>query len=349
MACLSILPIIIILILLFNICYNSNNENINIFLIVFICFFVAYQFINKNKENIDNVESDVNLKTDSDNTINTSDNTDINIESQTESSIESSTESSNKTTTDTNINTTTDTKIKSKVLKYLDTDKKFIDSLINKDRMYIDNLDVKTIDLDFVSNLIYPIGVVIFSWLPLDKLNLPGKWKALPGSRLISTTGKLKYSVSKNQNEKQLKFNDSYSNTYTEYSVDVTNIDTNIDDHKYISPLNTSEFNVKLCANNVMDHKHIVYVNYGRVARAKDDSQHAFALYGNGDDNQKDRCNDNSVSKNQKSFEVFPSRRTVYYTDINDLGTEKDITIDSVKEHSNIPRYVLLYAYERIE
>lgn len=313
MACLSILPIIIIIVMLINI-FNNNDENLNIFLIVLICFFVVFQFIKKDnkKENVDNVE--------------------INQENETSSATETEKE--------------TQEPEKKNEIKYLNVDKDFINNLVNKDRMIIDNLEVKTIDLNFVGNLLYPVGVIVFSWLSLDKLNLPGKWKALPGSRLITTTGNLKYSVTKGQTEKEIKFNDNYSNTYTEYNCDFENINKDINTHKYLSPLDITQDNVKLCANNVMNHKHIVYVNYGRVSRAKDGSQHAFALYGNRDDNQLDRCNDNSVKRIQSSYEVFPSRRTVYYDGNNQ---EKTITIDSVKAHTNIPRYVLLYAYERIE
>lgn len=307
MACLSILPIIIIIVLLINI-FNNNDENLNIFLIVLICFFIVFQFIKKDnkKENADNVE--------------------INQENETEEE--------------------TQEPEKKNEIKYLNVDKDFINNLVNKDRMIIDNLEVKTIDLNFVGNLLYPVGVIVFSWLSLDKLNLPGKWKALPGSRLITTTGNLKYSITKGQTEKEIKFNDNYSNTYTEYNCDFENINEDINKHKYLSSLDKTQDNVKLCANNVMNHKHIVYVNYGRVSRAKDGSQHAFALYGNRDDNQKDRCNDNSVKRIQSSYEVFPSRRTVYYDRDNQ---EKTITLDSVKAHTNIPRYILLYAYERIE
>ena len=313
MACLSILPIIIIIVLLINI-FNNNDENLNIFLIVLICFFIVFQFIKKDnkKENIDNVE--------------------INQENETSSATETEEE--------------TQEPEKKNEIKYLNVDKDFINNLVNKDRMIIDNLEVKTIDLNFVGNLLYPVGVIVFSWLSLDKLNLPGKWKALPGSRLITTTGNLKYSATKGQTEKEIKFNDNYSNTYTEYNCEFENINKDINTHKYLSPLDITQDNVKLCANNVMNHKHIVYVNYGRVSRAKDGSQHAFALYGNRDDNQLDRCNDNSVKRIQSSYEVFPSRRTVYYDGNNQ---EKTITIDSVKAHTNIPRYILLYAYERIE
>ena len=313
MACLSILPIIIIIVMLINI-FNNNDENLNIFLIVLICFFIVFQFIKKDnkKENVDNVE--------------------INQENETSSAIETEEE--------------TQEPEKKNEIKYLNVDKDFINNLINKDRMVIDNLEVKTIDLNFVGNLLYPVGVIVFSWLSLDKLNLPGKWKALPGSRLITTTGNLKYSATKGQTEKEIKFNDNYSNTYTEYNCEFENINKDINTHKYLSPLDITQDNVKLCANNVMNHKHIVYVNYGRVSRAKDGSQHAFALYGNRDDNQKDRCNDNSVKRIQSSYEVFPSRRTVYYDGNNQ---EKTITLDSVKAHTNIPRYILLYAYERIE
>ena len=313
MACLSILPIIIIIVMLINI-FNNNDENLNIFLIVLICFFVVFQFIKKDnkKENVDNVE--------------------INQENETSSATETEKE--------------TQEPEKKNEIKYLNVDKDFINNLVNKDRMIIDNLEVKTIDLNFLGNLLYPVGVIVFSGLSLDKLNLPGKWKALPGSRLITTTGNLKYSVTKGQTEKEIKFNDNYSNTYTEYNCDFENINKDINTHKYLSPLDITQDNVKLCANNVMNHKHIVYVNYGRVSRAKDGSQHAFALYGNRDDNQLDRCNDNSVKRIQSSYEVFPSRRTVYYDGNNQ---EKTITIDSVKAHTNIPRYVLLYAYERIE
>ena len=313
MACLSILPIIIIIVLLINI-FNNNDENLNIFLIVLICFFIVFQFIKKDnkKENADNVE--------------------INQENETSSATETEKE--------------TQEPEKKNEIKYLNVDKDFINNLINKDRMIIDNLEVKTIDLNFANNLLYPVGVIVFSWLSLDKLNLPGKWKALPGSRLITTTGNLKYSATKGQTEKEIKFNDNYSNTYTEYNCEFENINKDINTHKYLSPLDITQDNVKLCANNVMNHKHIVYVNYGRVSRAKDGSQHAFALYGNRDDNQKDRCNDNSVKRIQSSYEVFPSRRTVYYDGNNQ---EKTITLDSVKAHTNIPRYILLYAYERIE
>lgn len=313
MACLSILPIIIIIVLLINI-FNNNDENLNIFLIVLICFFIVFQFIKKDnkKENVDNVE--------------------INQENETSSATETEKE--------------TQEPEKKNEIKYLNVDKDFINNLVNKDRMIIDNLEVKTIDLNFANNLLYPVGVIVFSWLSLDKLNLPGKWKALPGSRLITTTGNLKYSATKGQTEKEIKFNDNYSNTYTEYNCDFENINKDINTHKYLSPLDITQDNVKLCANNVMNHKHIVYVNYGRVSRAKDGSQHAFALYGNRDDNQKDRCNDNSVKRIQSSYEVFPSRRTVYYDGDNQ---EKTITLDSVKAHTNIPRYILLYAYERIE
>lgn len=288
--------------------FNNNDENLNIFLIVLICFFIVFQFIKKDnkKENVDNVE--------------------INQENETEEE--------------------TQEPEKKNEIKYLNVDKDFINNLVNKDHMIIDNLEVKTIDLNFVGNLLYPVGVIVFSWLSLDKLNLPGKWKALPGSRLITTTGNLKYSVTKGQTEKEIKFNDNYSNTYTEYNCEFENINKDINTHKYLSPLDITQDNVKLCANNVMNHKHIVYVNYGRVSRAKDGSQHAFALYGNRDDNQKDICNDNSVKRIQSSYEVFPSRRTVYYDGNNQ---EKTITIDSVKAHTNIPRYILLYAYERIE
>ena len=313
MACLSILPIIIIIVMLINI-FNNNDENLNIFLIVLICFFIVFQFIKKDnkKENVDNVE--------------------INQENETSSATETEKE--------------TQEPEKKNEIKYLNVDKDFINNLVNKDRMIIDNLEVKTIDLNFANNLLYPVGVIVFSWLSLDKLNLPGKWKALPGSRLITTTGNLKYSATKGQTEKEIKFNDNYSNTYTEYNCEFENINKDINTHKYLSPLDITQDNVKLCANNVMNHKHIVYVNYGRVSRAKDGSQHAFALYGNGADNQIDRCNDNSVNRIQSSYEVFPSRRTVYYDGNNQ---EKTITIDSVKAHTNIPRYVLLYAYERIE
>lgn len=313
MACLSILPIIIIIVLLINI-FNNNDENLNIFLIVLICFFIVFQFIKKDnkKENIDNVE--------------------INQENETSSATETEEE--------------TQEPKKKNVIKYLNVDKDFINNLVNKDHMIIDNLEVKTIDLNFANNLLYPVGVIVFSWLSLDKLNLPGKWKALPGSRLITTTGNLKYSATKGQTEKEIKFNDNYSNTYTEYNCEFENINKDINTHKYLSPLDITQDNVKLCANNVMNHKHIVYVNYGRVSRAKDGSQHAFALYGNRDDNQLDRCNDNSVKRIQSSYEVFPSRRTVYYDGDNQ---EKTITLDSVKAHTNIPRYILLYAYERIE
>ena len=313
MACLSILPIIIIIVLLINI-FNNNDENLNIFLIVLICFFIVFQFIKKDnkKENVDNVE--------------------INQENETSSATETEEE--------------TQEPKKKNVIKYLNVDKDFINNLVNKDRMIIDNLEVKTIDLNFANNLLYPVGVIVFSWLSLDKLNLPGKWKALPGSRLITTTGNLKYSATKGQTEKEIKFNDNYSNTYTEYNCEFENINKDINTHKYLSPLDITQDNVKLCANNVMNHKHIVYVNYGRVSRAKDGSQHAFALYGNRDDNQLDRCNDNSVKRIQSSYEVFPSRRTVYYDGDNQ---EKTITLDSVKAHTNIPRYILLYAYERIE
>ena len=313
MACLSILPIIIIIVLLINI-FNNNDENLNIFLIVLICFFIVFQFIKKDnkKENVDNVE--------------------INQENETSSATETEEE--------------TQEPEKKNEIKYLNVDKDFINNLVNKDRMIIDNLEVKTIDLNFVGNLLYPVGIIVFSWLSLDKLNLPGKWKALPGSRLITTTGNLNYSITKGQTEKEIKFNDNYSNTYTEYNCDFENIKEDINKYKYLSSLDKTQDNVKLCANNVMNHKHIVYVNYGRVSRAKDGSQHAFALYGNRDDNQLDRCNDNSVKRIQSSYEVFPSRRTVYYDGNNQ---EKTITIDSVKAHTNIPRYVLLYAYERIE
>ena len=313
MACLSILPIIIIIVMLINI-FNNNDENLNIFLIVLICFFIVFQFIKKDnkKENVDNVE--------------------INQENETLSATETEEE--------------TQEPEKKNEIKYLNVDKDFINNLVNKDRMIIDNLEVKTIDLNFVGNLLYPVGVIVFSWLSLDKLNLPGKWKALPGSRLITTTGNLKYSATKGQTEKEIKFNDNYSNTYTEYNCEFENINKDINIHKYLSPLDITQDNVKLCANNVMNHKHIVYVNYGRVSRAKDGSQHAFALYGNRDDNQLDRCNDNSVKRIQSSYEVFPSRRTVYYDGNNQ---EKTITLDSVKAHTNIPRYILLYAYERIE
>lgn len=294
--------------------FNNNDENLNIFLIVLICFFIVFQFIKKDnkKENVDNVE--------------------INQENETSSATETEKE--------------TQEPEKKNEIKYLNVDKDFINNLVNKDRMIIDNLEVKTIDLNFANNLLYPVGVIVFSWLSLDKLNLPGKWKALPGSRLITTTGNLKYSATKGQTEKEIKFNDNYSNTYTEYNCEFENINKDINTHKYLSPLDITQDNVKLCANNVMNHKHIVYVNYGRVSRAKDGSQHAFALYGNRDDNQKDRCNDNSVKRIQSSYEVFPSRRTVYYDGDNQ---EKTITLDSVKAHTNIPRYILLYAYERIE
>ena len=297
MACLSILPIIIIIVLLINI-FNNNDENLNIFLIVLICFFIVFQFIKKDKkENVDNVE--------------------INQENETSSATETEEE--------------TQEPEKKNEIKYLNVDKDFINNLVNKDRMIIDNLEVKTIDLNFANNLLYPVGVIVFSWLSLDKLNLPGKWKAVPGSRLITTTGNLKYSATKGQTEKEIKFNNNYSNTYTEYNCEFENINKDINTHKYLSPLDITQDNVKLCANNVMNHKHIVYVNYGRVSRAKDGSQHAFALYGNRDDNQKDRCNDNSVKRIQSSYEVFPSRRTVYY--------------DGDNQEKHIQTYLDIYYY----
>ena len=341
MACLSILPIIIIIVLLINI-FNNNDENLNIFLIILICFFIIFQFIKKNnkKENVDNIESLENIPRKK----SFLDKLKLLTKKRKIKKTEEEKQESNSSETDKTEEEKQDSEKKNEI-KYLSVDKDFINNLVNKDRMFIDNLKVKTIDSDFVNNLLYPIGVIVFSWLPLEKLHLPGTWKALPGSRLITTTGNLKYSITKGQTEKDIKFNDKYSNTYTEYNCDFENINEDIIKHEYLSTLDKTQDKVKLCANNVMNHKHIVYVNYGRVSRAKGGSQHAFALYGNGKDNQKDRCNDNSVKRIQSSYEVFPSRRTVYY----DGDVEKTITLDSVKAHTNIPRYVLLYTYERIK
>lgn len=59
MGCYSFLPIIIILIIIFNIQYNENNEQINLFLTVILILSIIFKLINskcKNREHLENEE-----------------------------------------------------------------------------------------------------------------------------------------------------------------------------------------------------------------------------------------------------------------------------------------------------
>ena len=246
-------------------------------------------------------------------------------------------------------------------LKYLDIDKKFIDGLINENQIIIDNLKIKQIENKFLFDLLYPIGCIILSTtgdLPAMKNNW-SQWKILPGARLIATTGTLKNSVTSSMNINKTPLGKYFSDTYDKYHYNFESL-TNTYKHLDLSKDKEAQMKVKLYGNNIMNHKHVVYLDYQRSGYSKkntgmkDGRYHSFAIVGGSDNNQKNRCVPNNKDSNintsdPENYEVFPSRSTIIYTNGSDNLKRKIINDSDVKEHSNIPRYVLVYAFERIK
>ena len=317
MSCVTIISLISVMLLLINMSYN-NDPGINIFLIVFLCLSLISNLLSKckcKKENLDNTETKKETKTDSDS--------------------------------------------KSEEKKYLDIDKKFIDSLINENQIIVDNLKIKSISNNFLFDIMYPVGCIVLTF----EGKLPSRdgveRKKLPGAKIIATTGSLSNNVTTSMNVNKPKMGKYFNDTYDHYNYNFgkktytyKHLDTSKDDQAQVK--------VKLFGNNIMNHKHIVYVDYQRSGYSGNNTgmpngkYHSFAIVGGGDDNQKNRCvpnnKDGQINTNDpENYEVFPSRSTVKYTDKNDITKRTKIEDGNVKEHSNIPRYVLVYAFQRVK
>lgn len=315
MSCVTIISLITVMLLLINMSYN-NDPGINIFLIIFLCLSLISNFLSKcncQRENLDNTETKKETKTDS----------------------------------------------KSEEIKYLDIDKKFIDSLINENQIIVDNLKIKSISNNFLFDIMYPVGCIVLTFERKLPYRDGVEWEKLPGAKLIATTGKLSNHVTTSMNVNTPKMGKYFNDTYDHYNYNFDYI-TNEYKHLDTSKDNQAQVKVKLFGNNIMNHKHIVYVDYQRSGYSGDRTgmpngkYHSFAIVGGGNDNQKNRCvpndGDKQINTNDpENYEVFPSRSTVKYTDKKDITKRTKIEDKNVKEHSNIPRYVLVYAFQRVK
>lgn len=317
MSSVTFISLVSVMLILINMSYN-NDPGINIFLIVFLCISLISNFLSNcecKKENLDNIEIKKETKTDSDS--------------------------------------------KSEEKKYLDIDKKFIDSLINENQIIIDNLKIKNIPNNFLFDIMYPVGCIVLTFegkLPYrDKV----EWKKLPGAKLIATTGTLSNNVTTSMTVNKSKLGKYFNDTYDHYHY---NFGKKIYTYKHLdtSKDDQAETKVKLYGNNIMNHNHIVYVDYQRSGYSStrtnmpENRYHSFAIVGGSDSSQKNRCvpnnKDGQINTNDpENYEVFPSRSTVKYTDKNNITKRTKIEDGNVKEHSNIPRYVLVYAFQRVK
>ena len=328
---MTIISLISVILLLINMSYN-NDPGINIFLIIFLCLSLISNFLSKcncQRENLDNTKPDI---------------TDV---------------SSLKKLSEISQDSKSKSESESEEKKYLDIDKKFIDSLINENQIIIDNLKVKSIPNNFLFDLMYPVGCIVLTFEGKLPYRDGVEWEKLPGAKLIATTGKLSNYVTTSMNTNTPKMGKYFNDTYDHYNYNYNYI-TNEYKHLDTSKDNQAQVKVKLFGNNIMNHKHIVYVDYQRSGYSKtrtgmpDGKYHSFAIVGGKDNNQKNRCvpnnSDGQINTNDpENYEVFPSRSTVKYTDKNDVTKRTKIEDGNVKEHSNIPRYVLVYAFERVK
>ena len=339
MSCVTIISLISVMLLLINMSYN-NDPGINIFLIVFLCLSLISNFLSKcncQRENLDNTEPDI-----------------ADVSSK---KISDLTQNSETKTNSSNSKTKTDSESDKK--KYLDIDKKFIDSLINENQIIVDNLKIKSIPNNFLFDIMYPVGCIVLTFEGKLPFRDGVGWNKLPGAKLIATTGKLSNYVTTSMNVNTPKMGKYFDDTYDHYNYNYDYI-TNEYKHLDTSKDNQAQVKVKLFGNNVMNHNHIVYVDYQRSGYSgnrtgmPNGKYHSFAIVGGGDDNQKNRCvpnnKDGQINTNDpENYEVFPSRSTVKYTDNKDITKRTKIEDKNVKEHSNIPRYVLVYAFERVK
>lgn len=301
----SFIVFLILFVILMNLKFNENNKNINIVLIILIVFVFVFSLFFNNAENLDNIEDKTDKKTD-----------------------EPSEKSEKETRKDIN---------------FYSEDKEIINSLFNEDNIIIDNLTIETIKSPELMNVLYPIGSVILlhdNKTPKD-LKFPGEWEKLEGGRLLTTPGNItvyKSSASiKNTNMSTVKtitypryVYESSKKTYEFKNMEKSNKDGEI-----------GEYAVKLVGNNILNHKHPVWVDFCRNSRGKGDSQNAFALMGGSESND-ESCYDKGSGCHR---EVYPSRKTFIYEN----GKKKEQTMGTVKPHNNVPRYVLVYAYRRIK
>lgn len=230
-------------------------------------------------------------------------------------------------------------------IKFYDEDKEMIKGLFNNDQIIIDNLTIDTIESPDLLNLMYPIGTTILLYdlkTPKD-LKLPGEWQKLEGGRLLTTTGKIEILKSKAWVEYQTMSKTNSDIKYPRYKYDVSSNKLTMGNMEKSDKTGEElgEYKVELKGNNILNHKHPVWVDFCRNSRGKGDSQHAFALMGGSNKND-----NNCVDKGSGChYEPYPSRKTFIYE-----GNQRiEQTDNNVKPHNNVPKYILVFAYRRIK
>lgn len=301
----SFIVFLILFIILINLKLNDNNKNINIALIVVIVFVFVFSLFYNKTENLDNTE-----KTE-----------------ETEETKESE-ETSEQPKKD---------------IKFYSEDEDIIKSLFNEENIIIDNLTIETIKSPELMNVLYPVGSVVLlhdDKTPKD-LKFPGEWEKLEGGRFLTTPGNIMVYKS-SATVKDTKMSTVKDITYPRYVYESSKKTYKFKNmEKSNKDGEIGEYAVKLVGNNILNHKHPVWVDFCRNSRGKDGSQNAFALMGGSDSND-ESCYDKGSGCHR---EVYPSRKTYIYEN----GKKKEQTIGTVKPHNNVPRYVLVYAYRRIK
>lgn len=235
--------------------------------------------------------------------------------------------------------------------KYYAPDIEFMESLFNKEKIIIDNLNVGKITCSYIKELLYPVGSVVISDKKIGDLKLPGTWKKIEGGRLIATSGNItviKTTKSSTQNYEFRPEARYANNKYTAYKYEVKEIPLKMEHNKTSKEANNGveagEEVVKLYGNNIMNHSHPLWTDWRGMAddqAASDGSQDAFALVG-GDKADARKCQDAGQDGKCRN-EVYPVRKTYIYVN----NQKKEVTDTSYKAHNNIPKYILVYAYIR--
>lgn len=240
MGCYSFLPIIIILIIIFNIQYNENNEQINLFLTVILILCIIFKFINskcKNKEHLENEETK---------------------------------EQKQKTQEDKNKYYSAEIE---DINSLFNNDRVYIDYLTvgSLENNYIKNLiypigsvilsDKKLKDLNLPGE-----------WKKIEG----GRLMATTGNITITRTlgsSDVEYPLNKAMTEK-------YTDKKYNIDVKTLNMKHNQTSKDANNGYEIAEETVKLYGNNIMNHEHPIWMNWQETARDKGGAQKSFAIMG---------------------------------------------------------------------
>lgn len=236
--------------------------------------------------------------------------------------------------------------------KYYTPDIEFIESLFNKEKIIIDNLNVGKITCSYIKELLYPVGSVVISDKKVGDLKLPGTWKKIEGGRLIATSGEITVIRTTNSSTENKEFRSEAKyaeNNYPVYKYTVDKSELKMGHNQtskeaHPNKIETGEEVVKLYGNNIMNHSHPIWPDWR--AMAYDSASHgknedAFALVGGGGSDAR-KCQDAGQEGSCRN-ELYPSRKTWIYVN----NQKKEVTDTSYKAHNNVPKYILVYAYIR--